>query len=688
MSLTPLRKASSSRLVKQFSETNVLSTNGDEILDRGELAKLENRFVFECAWEVVNKVGGIYTVLRTKAPISTDELGDQYYMMGPFVEERVRLEMEILDPETANLKYTIDQMAEWGFRVVYGRWLIDGYPKCLLFDIGSAAWKLDTWKHELWERCKIGVPFLDREANDCIIFGFLVAIFLKTFVDSSQDFDPHIVAHFHEWQSGIGLIMCRMWKLKIATLLTTHATLLGRHLCASGADLYNNLSNFDVDAEAGRLQIYHRYCLERAAVNIADVFTTVSEITGLEAEYLLKRKPDILTPNGLNVVKFAALHEFQNLHAQNKEKIHDFIRGHFYGHMNFDLEKVLYLFTAGRYEFSNKGGDFFIEALASLNHMLQTSTEKRVSGVTVVAFIIYPAAAHSFNVDTLRGQAVCKQLRETIVKLKENMASRLFDSCLRGRIPDMEELLLPAERVQLKRCILSSKRDTLPPICTHNMVDDVSDPVLNAFRRCQLFNYDHDRVKVVFHPEFLSSVSPLIGLDYEDFVRGCHLGVFPSYYEPWGYTPAECTVMGVPSVTTNLSGFGSFIEKQIPDHDNYGLYIVDRKNKTSNESIRQLSQVLFNYCTYSRRQRVIIRNRAERVSELLDWKTLGGLYREARRMALKKIYPDLEMRTSELLAKMPRPLSASSTPVHSDLETDSDTEEQQEHENLAWNDAS
>uniref|UniRef100_A0A914MK53 Glycogen [starch] synthase n=1 Tax=Meloidogyne incognita TaxID=6306 RepID=A0A914MK53_MELIC len=317
-----------------------------------------------------------------------------------------------------------------------------------------------------------------------------------------------------------------------------------------------------------------------------------------------------------------------------------------------------------------------------------TSTEKRVSGVTVVAFIIYPAAAHSFNVDTLRGQAVCKQLRETIVKLKENMASRLFDSCLRGRIPDMEELLLPAERVQLKRCILSSKRDTLPPICTHNMVDDVSDPVLNAFRRCQLFNYDHDRVKVVFHPEFLSSVSPLIGLDYEDFVRGCHLGVFPSYYEPWGYTPAECTVMGVPSVTTNLSGFGSFIEKQIPDHDNYGLYIVDRKNKTSNESIRQLSQVLFNYCTYSRRQRVIIRNRAERVSELLDWKTLGGLYREARRMALKKIYPDLEMRTSELLAKMPRPLSASSTPVHSDLETDSDTEEQQEHENLAWNDAS
>uniref|UniRef100_A0A914HA44 Glycogen [starch] synthase n=1 Tax=Globodera rostochiensis TaxID=31243 RepID=A0A914HA44_GLORO len=653
-----VRKCSSSRLIRQFAETNI-TCNGEEYLDGGETAKLENRFVFECAWEVVNKVGGIYTVLRTKAPISTDELGGQYYMMGPYVEERVRLEVEVLEPETANLKYTLDQMYDWGFRVVYGRWLIDGYPKVLLFDIGSAAWKLDKWKHELWETCKIGVPFLDREANDCIIFGFLVAIFLKSFLDSSENFQPNVAAHFHEWQSGIGLIMCRIWKLNIATLFTTHATLLGRHLCASGADLYNNLATFDMDREAGRLQIYHRYCLERAAVNMAHVFTTVSEITGLEAEYLLKRKPDILTPNGLNV---------------NKEKIHDFIRGHFYGHMNFDLDRTLYLFTAGRYEFFNKGGDLFIDALAKLNYMLKTTEDKRVKGVTVIAFIIYPASANSFNVDSLRGQAVCKQLRETIAKVKDSIASRMFDSCLRGRIPDMEELLLPAERVQLKRCILSSKRDTLPPICTHNMVDDANDQVLNAFRRCHLFNDEKDRVKVIFHPEFLSSVSPLIGLDYEDFVRGCHLGVFPSYYEPWGYTPAECTVMGIPSVTTNLSGFGSFIEKQVPDHDNYGMYIVDRKSRSPDESIQQLSSILYSYCTLSRRQRVIIRNRAERVSELLDWKTLGGLY----------------LRMSERVAKMPRPLSATSTPAHSDEESDveSDTTAQEEHENLAWNEVS
>lgn len=660
-------------------------------MDRGESARIENRYVFECSWEVVNKVGGIYTVLRTKAPVSTDELGDQYCMLGPYNEERVKLEVEVLEPDTASMKYTLEQMQEWGYRVIYGRWLIDGYPKVVLFDIGSAAWKLDAWKHELWEKCNIGVPYLDREANDCIILGFLVAIFLKTFLDSGEGFHPLVCAHFHEWQAGIGLIMSRLWRLNVATVFTTHATLLGRHLCAAGADLYNNLSKFDVDKEAGTLQIYHRYCLERAACNMAHAFTTVSEITGLESEYLLKRKPDILTPNGLNVVKFAALHEFQNLHAQNKEKIHDFVRGHFYGHMNFDLDKTLYMFTAGRYEFSNKGGDFFIESLARLNHMLKTSTDKKVKDVTVVAFIIYPANTNSFNVDSLRGQAVCKGLKDTIGKIKENIGARMFESCVRGHIPDMEELLLPAERVQLKRCILSSKpRETLPPICTHNMVDDPNDQVLNAFRRCHLFNNDHDRVKVIFHPEFLSSVSPLIGLDYEDFVRGCHLGVFPSYYEPWGYTPAECTVMGIPSVTSNLSGFGCFIEKQVPDHDTYGIYIVDRKNKAPHDSMQQLAEQLYNYTTLNRRQRVIIRNRAERLSELLDWKTLGGLYREARRIALKRVHPDLEIKISEILAQMPRPLSAPNTPSHSqmgsphDSDAESDTAGQEEHENLNW----
>lgn len=155
------------------------------------------------------------------------------------------------------------------------------------------------------------------------------------------------------------------------------------------------------------------------------------------------------------------------------------------------------------------------------------------------------------------------------------------------------------------------------------MIDDTTDSVLSHFRRCQLFNNREDRVKVIFHPEFLSPTNPLFSMDYEEFVRGCHLGVFPSYYEPWGYTPAECTVMGIPSVTTNLSGFGCFIGEHVADPMSYGIYIVDRRFKNAEESVQQLAQYMFDFCCLSRRQRIIQRNRTERLSDLLDWKNLG-----------------------------------------------------------------
>lgn len=146
---------------------------------------------------------------------------------------------------------------------------------------------------------------------------------------------------------------------------------------------------------------------------------------------------------------------------------------------------------------------------------------------------------------------------------------------------------------------------------------------MSSVRRCHLFNTVHDRVKVVFHPEFLSSTNPLFGLDYEDFVRGCHLGVFPSYYEPWGYTPAECTVMGIPSITTNLSGFGCFMQEHIADPKSYGIYIVDRRHIGLDDSVNQLAHYMFDFARMTRRQRIIQRNRTERLSDLLDWRNLG-----------------------------------------------------------------
>ncbi|KAI8341990.1 glycogen synthase [Chlamydoabsidia padenii] len=658
-----------------------------------------NPLLFEVAWEVANKVGGIYTVIKTKAPVTVQEYGDRYCLIGPLSYHSAPMEVEALEPPNDNLRETLDAMSAHGVKYLFGRWLVESAPYVLLFDTNSCLHKLDEWKGDLWSSAGIPSPSGDQETNEAILFGYLVTWFLgelapkyshdKLITDSSPS--PAIIVHFHEWLAGVAIPLLKKRKVDITTIFTTHATLLGRYLCAGSVDFYNNLRNFDVDAEAGKRGIYHRYCIERAAAHCADVFTTVSHITAYESEHLLKRKPDGVLPNGLNVIKFQAVHEFQNKHSLNKDKINDFIRGHFYGHYNFDLENTVYFFTAGRYEYRNKGVDMFVESLARLNGRLKAAQSK----TTVVAFLIMPGSTHSFNVEALKGQAVTKQLRSTVDEIQDRIGRRIYEKALRGEEIEAKDYLSEEDKVLLKRRVFALKRHTLPPIVTHNMVDDGTDPVMNQLRRLHLFNHADDRVKVIFHPEFLNANNPLLGLDYEDFVRGCHLGVFPSYYEPWGYTPAECTVMGVPSITTNLSGFGCFMDENIENCEDYGIYIVDRRLKSVEESIDQLSVQMFRFCQKTRRQRINQRNRTERLSDLLDWKRMGLEYIKARQLALRRAYPDSFLddddnfeELDQVPTKIPKPLSAPASPrlrqlmsgyFNNNASGDNDDEEEEEH---------
>uniref|UniRef100_A0A8C5GW31 Glycogen [starch] synthase n=1 Tax=Gouania willdenowi TaxID=441366 RepID=A0A8C5GW31_GOUWI len=632
---------------------SVTSLSGLEEWD--EEFDLEDAVLFEIAWEVANKVGGIYTVIQTKARLTAEEWGENYFLVGPYVESNVRTQVELIEPTNPILKRTIDKMNSSGCKVYFGRWLIEGSPYVVLIDVAFTAWSLDRWKTELWDLCAIGVPWFDREANDAVLFGFLTAWLLGEFAAQSED-PPHIVAHFHEWLAGLGLVLCRERQLSIATIFTTHATLLGRYLCAGNVDFYNNLAKFNVDKEAGDRQIYHRYCLERAATHCAHVFTTVSQITAIEAEHLLKRKPDVITPNGLNVKKFQAVHEFQNLHAQSKNRIQEFVRGHFYGQLDFNMDKCLFLFIAGRYEFSNKGADLFLEALARLNYLLRVNH----SDVTVIAFFIMPARTNNFNVETLKGQAVRKQLWDTAQTVKERFGKKLYESLLHGQLPDVSKMLDKEDFTIMKRAIFATQRQSQPPVCTHNMLEDNGDPILNSVRRIGLFNSSSDRVKSSFHP--------------------LHL------FFQWT-TRTECTVMGIPSISTNLSGFGCFMEEHIADPSAYGIYILDRRYRGVDESCNQLTSYLFQFCKQSRRQRIIQRNRTERLSDLLDWKYLGRYYISARHMALAKAFPDAFMYepnepTSTTGFRYPRPasvppspaLSRHSSPRHSEGE-DNDEDE-------------
>ncbi|KAI5365288.1 Putative glycogen synthase [Septoria linicola] len=599
---------------------------------------VHNHVLFEVATEVANRVGGIYSVLKSKAQVTTAEYGSSYTLLGPLNRASAAVEVEEVEPRDPAMIATIKSMNERGIKTMYGRWLIDGAPRVLLFDTGTGYYKLDEWKGDLWSTAGIPSPPDDHETNEAIVFGYLVAWFLGEYVFHEKE--RAVIAQFHEWLAGVALPLCKKRKIDVTTIFTTHATLLGRYLCAGSVDFYNNLQYFDVDAEAGKRGIYHRYCIERGAAHSADVFTTVSHITAYESEHLLKRKPDGVLPNGLNVKKFSATHEFQNLHQTNKDRITDFVRGHFYGHNDFDPDKTLYFFTAGRYEYRNKGVDMFIESLARLNHKMKASG----SDMTVVAFMIFPAQTQSLAVEALKGQAVVKSLKDTLGHIEKEIGKKLFEKSIAWHEgqdpPDEKDLLSAQDKIMLRRRLFAMKRNTLPPIVTHNLVNDAEDPILNQMRRCQLFNHPSDRVKVVFHPEFLSSGNPVLPMDYDDFVRGTHMGIFSSYYEPWGYTPAECTVMGVPSITTNLSGFGCYMEELIENASDYGIYIVDRRMKGVDDSVTQLTDYMFDFTRKSKRQRINQRNRTERLSDLLDWKRMGMEYVKARQLALRRAYPD------------------------------------------------
>lgn len=248
----------------------------------------------------------------------------------------------------------LKEMQSEGVKVVYGRWLVDDSPPAILFDLEGSKHRLNEWKSNFWTVAQIPSPSNDKEFHESILFGYLTAWFIGLVKNNlffsfyciflslcmqycSKSPTTAVLAHFHEWLASVGLILCNKRNIPVGTIFTTHATLLGRYLCAGNVDFYNSITSIDIDAEAGKRGIYSRYCIERAATHCADVFTTVSHITAYEAEHLLCRKPDGVLPNGLNVIKFSAMHEFQNLHASNKKKINSFIQGHFHGYIQIHL---------------------------------------------------------------------------------------------------------------------------------------------------------------------------------------------------------------------------------------------------------------------------------------------------------------------------------------------------------------
>jgi glycogen(starch) synthase len=331
--------------------------------------------------------------------------------------------------------------------------------------------------------------------------------------------------------------------------------------------------------------------------------------------------------------------------------------GHFFPSYTFNLDDTLYVFTAGRYEYRNKGFDVFIEGLHRLNQRLKAEP----NGMTVIAFIIAPAKYRTLNVETLNRQAMFNELRETCAGIQEDMGQRLFQSIAHGRLPTMNDLLDEFAWVRLKRMMHAWRQGPPPTIVTHDLMDDGNDQVLCHLRYRGLVNHADDPVKVVFHPQFITSTSPILGLEYDQFVRGCNAGVFPSYYEPWGYTPMECVIRGIPAITSDLSGFGAYVTSHFPDHDNNGIYVTRRRGTTFESAVTQVADRLHELTRMTRRERIQLRNRVESHAEHFDWTNMTRYYRAARRWAFQKVYPDREIGALEPESKSQQTSGSSAT---------------------------
>jgi len=533
--------------------------------------------------------------------------GSDFFMVGPFVgtDDRYVSGFEDADVSTSGVVPALLQgfQKTYGLQGVrFGHWLIPGSPQVILLPLTYSpdtlfGQNLARARGALREMCGLEIPDPapgEREpfAWNAFVYGVMSWCLLSYLRSTVFDANTDILVHSHEWLAAIGQLLYTKCgnnitgehESTICFVFTTHATTVGRHLSAGNVCLNDCIkhsqsmspeeaaAHWDWEATRRRVQIEHR--VERAAAHTATVFTTVSDITGQEAECFLGRKPDVITYNGMDVSSAQRMNDtdMQNSHFMNKAKILNFLRGHFYG-TELTHENTMIFFSAGRLEFQNKGYDIFLDALRGLRDRLtgDPSLDPSLKKWTVVGVIIAPTRVAHYHIDTLKGvnmmEEISSQCAGMATKMQKHIVDKIIGNKLGSRPGDVKlsELLDGDDLILLKRLQQSYNRRTgLPPILTHMLADpsqqDANEPILLRMRELQLFNQHESPVKVVWIPEFVSKTSP-VGMDYSEFVYGGNLGVFCSLYEPWGYTSPECACVGTPSIVSNLCGFGSFVQR-------------------------------------------------------------------------------------------------------------------------------
>ncbi len=528
-------------------------------------------FLFEVSWEVCNKVGGIHTVIASKAPIVAGAMGDNYITIGPdFSQDSVNPEFS---EDNSLMAAWRESLYNQGVRVRIGRWNIEGRPIAILIDFKSFFSQKDTILSKLWEDYKVDSLSGQWDYVEPVLFGYAAGVVIASYAETMCTPSQKVVAHFHEWMASAGSLYLHKYAPYVATLFTTHATVMGRCIAGNRLPLYNDLLKFNADELARQFNVMAKHSLEKSAAAHSDAFLTVSEITANECRYLIGREVTRITPNGFDNGFVPRGEELAAKRAAARKKLIEVAEASW----GVELNNPLIVATSGRYEYRNKGIDVFLE---SLKQLASSSLDRDVLAVVAV-----PAAN---------------------IGMRQDLAQHLENK---------ESAIDPAQKRWL----------------THNLESEAWDLVSQSIEG-SILSTSASRVKVLFVPTYLNGNDGIFNMPYYDVLAGVDLTVFASYYEPWGYTPLESVAYGVPTVTTTLAGFGLWVA----NHSNRtGVDVVRRDDYNEREVVFQITEIMKRYLTMSEAQYEATREAAMELSNTAVWKKLYNEYKRAYEEAIE-----------------------------------------------------
>ncbi|MFK8264985.1 alpha-glucan family phosphorylase [Capnocytophaga cynodegmi] len=554
-------------------------------------------YVFETSWEVCNKVGGIHTVISTKALSITKKFKNKYILIGPDVWQHTESK-EFVENKDLFKSWKAKAESE-GLRVRVGNWNIPGNPIVILVDFARYISNKNEILRYYWDTYKLDSLNSSWDYIESVLFGYASAKVIESFVKFNTASRENVLCHFHEWMTGSGVLYIEDKMPKIGSVFTTHATVVGRSIAGNGYPLYDNMKGYNPEEMAYRFGVQHKHFLEKAAAKTADTFTTVSELTANEALHFLGRKTDIITPNGFEDSIVPAAKTFDKKRKEAKKQLHKVAQA-LVGYSVSEDTKIVAI--SGRYEFRNKGIDAFIDSLGALNRSAKNKKE-------LLAFVLIPTAHEGVN------QGLLHNL-ENPQQAKENEQKHL----------------------------------------THYLSDTYNDQILRRIHEQQLFNRKEDKVKVIFCPSYLNGNDGVFNLSYYDLLIGVDGTVFPSYYEPWGYTPLESLAFKVPTITTSLAGFGKWVEQYYPEKQN-AIEVISRNDGNYGDVVAEVTKNIASLLQMKDEDFETLRETAGKVSEIALWKNLSQHYFKTYELTLTSIedrvinLPNIDTEGSSALEK-------------------------------------